>query len=266
MCARFIAPAIEQHHAHEPPAPGTRGRDLNWPCVSPECVSRRIREPKYARRDAMPLVSASRSCCRQVAVRVREAHVPATRVRARVCTWLRRLERIGAAVHTRLPLVPRLGLRARAARVGQGWIASDKHRRRWCRVLGNRHRLHTHQSDYWASSPPTLESLPPPLRAPPVRAPPLTPPRPRQHPASRAPPCMEQACENTQQHKDKANARRSRHSATYLCTGDCNNEDKEQSGLTACNFCKNTTVLQQPPTHPATHQCKEHAFSRYNFW
>ena len=69
----------------------------------------------------------------------REAAVQATRVRARAFAMLRRGEHIGAAVHTLLALVPRF--RRRACLLlwrGQGWIASDKHRRRWWRVVGNR--------------------------------------------------------------------------------------------------------------------------------
>ena len=72
---------------------------------------------------------------------VREAAVHATRVRALYCATFRRGEHIGAAVHTRLALVPRARRRARLPlRRGQGWIASDKHRHRWRRVVGNRYR------------------------------------------------------------------------------------------------------------------------------
>ena len=72
---------------------------------------------------------------------LREAAVQATRVRARVWATFLRDEHIGAAVHTRLALVPRYRRRARLPlRWGQGWIASDKHRHRWRRVVGNRCR------------------------------------------------------------------------------------------------------------------------------
>ena len=138
----------------------------------------------------MPLASASRSCCRQLAVRA-SAKPPFRQhanghESAHGCVILSTSE---SRYTHRLPPVPRFGLRTRGW--GRGWIASDKYRRR--SVVQGPGELApppqaeaTHQSFSSASSPQRRASLPPPLRAPPLRAPPLIPRKPRQHPASRA--------------------------------------------------------------------------------